>query len=58
MLHLTYVGLTDFLKHIYRKYEFSSRKKFPEPQEVFIIICICICNTMGRSEIWDKFHEL
>ena len=19
---------------------------------------ICICNRMGRSKIWDKFHEL
>ena len=19
---------------------------------------ICICNSMGRSEIWDKYHEL
>ena len=24
----------------------------------FIYVCICICNSTGRSEIWDKFHEL
>ena len=21
-------------------------------------VCMCICNSTGRSEIWDKFHEL
>ena len=44
-----YSGCGHFMKHISYKWNKNT---------LVSMYIISICNSMGRSEIWDKFHEL